>query len=233
MSLWLIVQEKYTEANPTHPNERHRLEVDQNAQYSDSRRTSDIVEVGRRKTEWCDADSMDERQVADMRRHHTRHSQTRTLATPRREQQLWLTERQQTKRQNKPNYVPIAVETDGAWHDMALKFITEMERTIAVVTRNPRKTIPLPLVVRFFVEWECCLIQEHLLYPACNCLTLGALLLRKTKIKNSQAYKRSAGGRRNKRNFIIRRNLDKSMLNGNVRHYELHNSESNGKSIAF
>ena len=36
--------------------------------------------------------------------------------------------------------VPIAVETGGAWNELALEFITELGRRIARITQEPRET---------------------------------------------------------------------------------------------
>ena len=38
------------------------------------------------------------------------------------------------------HFVPIAVETSGAWNELALEFITELGRRIARITQEPRKT---------------------------------------------------------------------------------------------
>ena len=37
-----------------------------------------------------------------------------------------------------PHFLPIAIETGGAWNELALKFITELE--ISGVTQEPRET---------------------------------------------------------------------------------------------
>ena len=58
--------------------------------------------------------------------------------------------------------VPIAIETVGAWNELALKFITELGRRISGVTQKPRETQFLfQLVVNFFAESECGSIHEH------------------------------------------------------------------------
>ena len=38
------------------------------------------------------------------------------------------------------HFVPIAVETVGAWNELALEFITELDRRIARITQEPRET---------------------------------------------------------------------------------------------
>ena len=38
------------------------------------------------------------------------------------------------------HFVPIAVETGGAWNGPPLEFITELDRRIARITQEPRET---------------------------------------------------------------------------------------------
>ena len=38
------------------------------------------------------------------------------------------------------HFVPMAVETGGAWNELALEFITELGRRIARITQEPRET---------------------------------------------------------------------------------------------
>ena len=38
------------------------------------------------------------------------------------------------------HFVPIAIETGGAWNELALEFITELGRRISGVTQVPRET---------------------------------------------------------------------------------------------
>ena len=38
------------------------------------------------------------------------------------------------------HFVPIAIETGGAWNELALEFITELGRRISGVTQEPRET---------------------------------------------------------------------------------------------
>ena len=38
------------------------------------------------------------------------------------------------------HFVPIAIETDGAWNELVLEFITKLERRISGVTQEPRET---------------------------------------------------------------------------------------------
>ena len=41
---------------------------------------------------------------------------------------------------NNNNIVPIAIETGGAWNELALEFITELGRRMSGVTHEPRET---------------------------------------------------------------------------------------------
>ena len=38
------------------------------------------------------------------------------------------------------HFVPIAVDTGGAWNELALEFITKLGRRIARITQEPRET---------------------------------------------------------------------------------------------
>ena len=38
------------------------------------------------------------------------------------------------------HFVPIAAETGGEWNELALEFITELGRRIAMITQDPRET---------------------------------------------------------------------------------------------
>ena len=60
------------------------------------------------------------------------------------------------------HFVSFAVETGGAWNELALEFITELGRRIARITQEPRETQFLfQRLSIFFAERECGRIQEH------------------------------------------------------------------------